>query len=136
MAAIPVAMMQSRARHCRDAMRALRQLRSQQKSCEPSAVKELMGVQARHRMAYASLNAQVAEAAQMTMTAELKKKAGTLKNRRDQAKRKAGLVERAHVRADRLSSQDNNRRAKKARLQAAEPQELASAEVEEAPALF
>ena len=95
-----------------------------------------MGVQARHRMAYASLNAQVAEAAQMKMTEELKKQASTLKNRRDQATRKAGLLERAKQRGDRLNTRDNNKRAKKARLQAAEPEELASAEPEEAPALF
>ena len=94
LANIPVSFMQSRARKCRDAMRALKELRAANKSCEPSAVKVLMGVQKRHRMAYESLNAQVALAAQMEVSDELKKEAAKLETRRCQQVRTKNMTDR------------------------------------------
>ena len=136
--AIPVSSMQKCARNARDAMRALKCLRANNRLCDPAAVKLLMGAQKRHRMAYASVTAAVWQAAGAALDDAAKKAAATLATRREQAKTGQLLKDRGAERARRAKRKANNSRhhevLKQRRLAEVDEVEEAAAGGEEAPA--
>lgn len=120
-------------------MRALRALRANNRQCCPSVVKSLMGVQKRHRMAFAALNAATAELAGQALEEEGRKEAATLAVRRSQAKASQELRDRGAERAARKRRKNNSGRDLEKRKQAKQAKAAKEAEeepggVEEAPA--
>lgn len=130
---IGVDFMRRCARNSRAAMKALRALRDNNRLCCPSVVKSLMGVQKRHRMAYAALTATTALAAGQELAKEAQKEAAKLKVRREQAEQTVQLKKRGEVRAARKRRSSNNERHQ-SELKRAKEEEEVGAGGEVAPA--